>query len=263
MPTNTRPSTYEIREWRAGPADHVVVASGEIDLHVAPSLRDTLRSLAAQGPRHLVLDMTAATFLDSAAIGVLIGHLRTMKTAGGALTVACANENVLRILEISGVARALTIRSTVEEALGWSPASPDEEEEPGAWPVARKLELHVAPKPSELARVRGFADAAALRFGLDPRERYDFTVAANEAVANAIRHGQPCDDDTIHVWVTEQEGALTLGVQDAGVFAPDPVPTDPLPESGRGLMLMSQLVDAVALTRTDGHTNVQLSMQRT
>ena len=79
--------------------------------------------------------------------------------------------------------------------------------------MARKRELHVAPKPSELTRVRGFADAAALRFGLDPRERHDFTVAANEAVANAIRHGQPCDDDTIHVWVTEQEGALTLGVQ--------------------------------------------------
>ena len=252
MARTKRPSTYEIREWSAGPAGHVVVASGEIDLHVAPSLRETLLSLTDQGPRHVVLDMTGATFVDSAAISVLVGHLHAIETVGGALTVACANENVLRILEVSGIARALTIRSTVEEALGRPPPS-----------VARKLELHVAPKASELARVRGFAAAAALRCGLDPRERHDFTVAANEAVANAIMHGRPCDDDTIHVWVTQDDDALTLGVRDAGVFEPNPIPNDPLPESGRGLMLMSHLVDGVALTRTDGHTNVRLSMQLT
>ena len=107
------------------------------------------------------------------------------------------------------------------------------------------------------AAVLGFA-----RERLDPRDRHDFTAAANEAVANAIRHGRPCDDDTIHVWVTQEDDALTLGVRDAGVFELDPVPADPLPESGRGLMMMSRLVDGVALTRTDGHTNVELSMQR-
>jgi anti-anti-sigma factor len=250
MARTATPSTYEIRDWPAGPAGHVVVASGEIDLHVAPSLRATLRSVAEQGPQNLVLDMTEATFVDSAAIGVLVGHLRTIGTVGGALTVACANANVLRILEVSGLARALTIRSTVEEALGQPPPS-----------APRTLELHVAPKASELAHVRGFASAAALRFGLDPRARHDFTVAANEAVANAIVHGEPCDDDTIHVWVTQEDHTLTLGVSDAGVFEPNPIPSDPLPESGRGLMLMSRLVDSVALTRTDGHTNVRLSMQ--
>src|SRR2546423_11043922 len=122
MRATARPSSYEIREWSAGPAGHVVVASGEIDLHVAPSLGETLRSLTEGGTRHLVLDMTEATFVDSAAIGVLIGHLKTAKTVGGTLTVACANENVLRILEGSGVARALTSRSTIGEALGGSPS---------------------------------------------------------------------------------------------------------------------------------------------
>ena len=260
--SKARPSTYELREWQAGPTEHVIVACGEIDLHVAPALRETLQSLAARGPRQVVLDMTEATFVDSSAIGVLFGHLNTIKRAGGALTVACANENVLRILELSGLARALPIRSTVEEALGWSPLLTREEMEPAERSAGQRLELRVAPKPSELARVRQFVDAAALRFGLDSRDRYDFTVAANEAVANAIRHGRPCDDDTIHVWVTERDGGLTLGVRDAGVFEPDPVSADPLRDSGRGLMLMSQLADAVALTRTDGHTNVELSMQR-
>src|SRR5947208_3480632 len=84
-----------------------------------------------------------------------------------------------------------------------------------------EIDLHAAPQASELARVRGFAAAAARRFGLDPRQRYDFTVAANEAAANAIQHGRPCSDETIHVWVTDGNGRLTLGVRDAGIFELD------------------------------------------
>jgi anti-sigma B factor antagonist len=259
----TAPTTFEIRDRAAGPTTHVVVASGEIDLHAAPSLREILSSLTEQGSCHVVLDMSEATFLDSSAIGVLVGHLRAIQTTGGRLTVACANENVLRILQVSGVAQALTIRPTVEEALEGEAQPPtDEEEEPTQGCVSRTLELHVAPAASELGRVRGFAAAAAFRFGLDPRERHDFTVAANEAVANAIQHGRPCHDGAIHLWVTENDERLTLGVRDAGVFALDPPPDDPLPESGRGLKLMSHLVDALALSRTDGHTHVELSMTR-
>ncbi len=238
-------ATFEIRDSEPRPGVHVVVASGEIDLHAAPSLRELLESALERSSREVVLDMSEAKFLDSSAIGVLASHI---KAAGKPLTVVCANENVLRVLEISGLARALVIKASLDE-------EPEQR-------VPRSLALHVAPKPSELARVRGFADAAALRFGLDPRQRYDFTVAANEAAANAIRHGRPCDDETIHIWVTEDDDTLTLGVRDAGVFEPAPLSEDPLRDNGRGLELMSTLVDGVALSRIDGHTHVELSIER-
>jgi anti-sigma B factor antagonist len=254
--TSTTTSTYEIRDWAASPTTRVVVAEGEIDNHAAPALREAL----AQGGRgRLVLDMTEATFMDSTAIGVLAGHVRD---AGG-LTVACANENVLRILEVSGMARALTIRGTLEEALEQRPQPPAAEQaDLTQGCVPRTLELHVAPQASELARVRGFAAAAAFRFGLDPRERHNFTVAASEAVANAIEHGRPCEDQTILVWVSEEGGTLTFGVRDGGEFVLDPLPADPLPDGGRGLQVMSSLVDNVALRRTDGYTDVELSKRR-
>ena len=260
MATAMSASRYEIRDCEAGPESHVVVASGEIDLHAAPSLREMLEAASERKPRDLVLDMSGATFLDSAAIGVLAGHIRT---AGVPLTVVCTNENVLRILEVSGMTRALTIRATVEEALERE-AAPPPSEEPDLTQgcVPRRLELHVAPSASELARVRGFAAAAASRFGLDPRQRHGFTVAANEAVANAIQHGRPCEDESIHVWVTEDDDRLTLGVRDAGIFTLEPPSDDPLPECGRGLTMMSHLVDGMALSRMDGHTHVELSIQR-
>jgi anti-sigma B factor antagonist len=255
MATSATVSPYEIRDCEPQPGRHVVIASGEIDVHAAPSLREMLESVREEASRDLVLDLSAVTFLDSAAIGVLVGHV---KATGGPLTVVCSNENVLRVFEISGLERVLRIRDTLDDVL--ADELPQDETAQGC--VPRTLEMRVAPMASELARVRGFAAAAAFRFGLDPRQRYDFTVAANEAVANAIQHGRPCDDETIHVSVAEDDGQLTLTVRDAGMFDLGPLPDDPLPESGRGLKLMSNLVDGFALSRNDGHTHVELSMQR-
>jgi anti-sigma regulatory factor (Ser/Thr protein kinase) len=123
-------------------------------------------------------------------------------------------------------------------------------------------ELRVLPMASELPRARTFAGAAAARFGLGPTERYDFQLAANEAVSNAIEHGRACSDGTIHLWVSECPRRLTFGVRDAGRFIPKPSGGDPLRDRGRGFMLMSSLVDALALSRVDGHTHVELSKHR-
>jgi anti-sigma regulatory factor (Ser/Thr protein kinase) len=123
-------------------------------------------------------------------------------------------------------------------------------------------ELRVLPVASELRRARSFADEAAGRFGLDSRERQDFKLAASEAVANAIEHGQPCSDGMIHLWIAECPRRLTLGVRDAGRFVPKPATGDPLRDRGRGFMMMDGLVDVVALSRVDGHTHVELSKHR-
>jgi anti-sigma regulatory factor (Ser/Thr protein kinase) len=120
-------------------------------------------------------------------------------------------------------------------------------------------ELRLPPLASELHRVRRFAGAAAERFGLEGRERHDFELAASEAVANAIEHGRPCSDGTIHLWVSERPRRLTLGVRDAGRFIPKGTTGDPLRGRGRGFAMMGALVDVVALSRVDGHTHVELS----
>ena len=61
---------------------------------------------------------------------------------------------------------------------------------------------------------------------------------------------------------SERPRRLTLGVRDAGRFVPKPTPADPLRERGRGFVMMSGLVDVVALSRVDGHTQVELSKHR-
>lgn len=259
----SHPQPYEIHHWEAGPKAHVVAASGEIDLHAAPALRETLTHLCELGRVHLVIDMAEATFIDSTAVGVLVGHLRRVREVGGSLTVVSANDNVRRTFEIAGMEREIEVHGKVPDAVV---------EEAGRRPHVHPqskllrapgtLELRLTPEASELARARGFAAAAGRRFGLDPRRRYDLVLAASEAVANAIEHGRPCHDDTIQMWITERPDSLSVGVRDAGEFVLGPPPADPLPERGRGLKLMSGLVDSISLRKAGDHTEVELSVHR-
>jgi anti-sigma B factor antagonist len=113
----TMTMTYEVRNWDAGPHAHVVTASGELDLHAAPALRETLVRVADLGRIDLVVDMTDATFIDSTVIGVLVGRLKVLRGLGGSLTLVCGDENVLRTFEIGGIERAFAIHHTLADAL--------------------------------------------------------------------------------------------------------------------------------------------------
>src|SRR6202035_521229 len=57
-------------------------------------------------------------------------------------------------------------------------------------------DLRLRCHPSELRHARCHVDEAAAEFGLGPAERYQFVFAVNEAVTNAIRHGEPDSDGT-------------------------------------------------------------------
>lgn len=254
-------SWHEIKHAECGPRAHVVVASGELDLHAVPYMEETLNGLISEGRAHLLLDMSAATFIDSAMIALLIRHLRAIRGGVGSLAIVCSNENVLATLEVSGIARELQIlRALSDDVVGRLAAMPQVHPQSKLLPARCTQTLQVAPDPSELARARCFSVAAARRAGLDPRRQYNLALATNEAVANAIEHGGPCRDGRIQIWADHARSALTVGVRDGGEFVLGPPPTEPLSERGRGLMLMSAFVDEVSLQRENAHTVVRLTI---
>jgi anti-sigma B factor antagonist len=115
---------YEVRHWEAGPQAHVVTASGELDLVAAPAIRETMVQLNELGRRHLVVDMSEATFIDSTVIGVLVGRLKALHEVGGSISLVCTEPNVIRTLEISGVGRVFAIHPTLSHALGTARPAP-------------------------------------------------------------------------------------------------------------------------------------------
>jgi anti-sigma B factor antagonist len=96
----------------------VLVVGGEVDYEVSPQLRARIVSAIKAGRRRLVLDLSDVTFIDSTAIGVLAGAVaRLEKAGGGSLAVVCTHQNVLQILEITGLDGMMTVHRSREEAV--------------------------------------------------------------------------------------------------------------------------------------------------
>jgi anti-sigma regulatory factor (Ser/Thr protein kinase) len=100
---------------------------------------------------------------------------------------------------------------------------------------------------TRLKEARDFAEQAATEFGLAEDDRYQVKLAMSEAVTNAIMHGSSSPTDVIHMTVTCQSGSLIFEVADTGRFRPRVRRRGDLPESGRGLEFMRQLMDEVDL----------------
>ena len=96
----------------------VLAAGGEIDYAGSPLLHERIARHIKAGTRHLIIDLSGATFIDSTAIGVLVGAVGSLRKAcGGTLAVVCVHENVLKIFEISGLQAAIAMYPTREEAM--------------------------------------------------------------------------------------------------------------------------------------------------
>ena len=95
-------STVNVRRTEVG----VVVAAPGPSLDLATSA--TLRRLLDEACRQsgtVVLDLSAVTFADSSALGVMVSVQRRLQAEGGSLVVVHVQERVLRVMRISGLLR--------------------------------------------------------------------------------------------------------------------------------------------------------------
>ena len=95
----------------------LVALSGEVDLYTAPRFKDDLIALIDEGVTELIVDLSAVTFIDSTALGVLISGIKRLHDTDGHLVVVAGSRPVVRILSITGLDRVLTVFDTREAAL--------------------------------------------------------------------------------------------------------------------------------------------------
>jgi anti-sigma B factor antagonist len=97
----------------------VLSVGGEVDMATAPRLRDALVQLAAEHPGCVaVLDLDGVAFIDSVGLGVLVGGLRRMRTAGGDLTLVCSTPRLTEVLMLCRLDRVFEIHPNVAAASG-------------------------------------------------------------------------------------------------------------------------------------------------
>jgi anti-sigma B factor antagonist len=107
-----------LNEYSVASGRTVVEVIGEIDVYTAPRLRETLASLIDNGNHRLIIDMQGVEFLDSTALGVLVGGLKRLRAHDGSIDLVCTQGKVLRILRITGLGKVFSIHDSVKDALG-------------------------------------------------------------------------------------------------------------------------------------------------
>ncbi len=117
--------THELAtEFRIDEAEHlpgtstiVIAVHGDTDMHLADELAASLSEAIEASPAVLVLDLSGVTFLDSMALGVLLGSLRQLGEVGGQLRVVTSRPEIRRIFEVTLLDRLFEIDSSRDEAL--------------------------------------------------------------------------------------------------------------------------------------------------
>ena len=94
----------------------IIALAGEVDLAVAPGLQEQLDLLFSNGESTIVVDLLDATFLDSIALGVLVGALEQCRKSGGDLHLVVTEPRILKVLEITGLVNTFPIRSSRPES---------------------------------------------------------------------------------------------------------------------------------------------------
>lgn len=102
------------------PGQVVVTPSGELDAYVAADLRETFHRVIEEGASLLVVDLSDIPFMDSSALGALVGALRRMRERGGELRVLLPRTAARRIFEVTALDQVLAGYGSVEEALAGS-----------------------------------------------------------------------------------------------------------------------------------------------
>lgn len=88
----------------------------EIDQHTADQIRRRMDDEIERFiPRKVVLDCGDISFMDSSAIGLVLGRYKLAKMIGGNMKIINANKRMKRILDMSGVSRIIEVEPLLEK----------------------------------------------------------------------------------------------------------------------------------------------------
>lgn len=94
----------------------VIHVEGDLDVYTAPRLKEVLDEAIAGGGR-LILDLSQVHFIDSTALGVLVGAHQETQSANGRLCLVVDDPFLLKIFRITGFDGVFSIFSETDEAL--------------------------------------------------------------------------------------------------------------------------------------------------
>lgn len=113
------PTPFEVRNEALDGGIRVLAVRGELDLNTAPELEKPLEASLTAGEGSILIDLAECDFIDSTGIAVIVRAWQraTEDGDGDGLVLCCSNEQVQRLLKITGVESSISIHPDREAAL--------------------------------------------------------------------------------------------------------------------------------------------------
>lgn len=92
---------------------------GELDLSTAPELEGPLDQALESGEGSVLIDLSQCEFIDSTGIALIVRAWQRLQSGenGRALVICSQNDQVRRVLEITGLELSIPVHTTRDEAL--------------------------------------------------------------------------------------------------------------------------------------------------
>lgn len=106
----------QIRQEARGNID-IVHLDGAMDTYSFPRLEAALNALRTSQRNRIILECSRLEFINSAALGALIGHARRAREQGGDLKLTALTPKIAGIVELLGFDRILQTFGDEEQAV--------------------------------------------------------------------------------------------------------------------------------------------------
>nr|WP_080812107.1 STAS domain-containing protein [Halomicronema hongdechloris] len=90
--------------------------TGLLDAFSEPTFRKVLNRCIDEGPRNIILDLSAIDFVDSSGLGALVQIVKKAKTEGGSVQVV-TNARVTQTVKLVRLEQFLSLQPSVEVAI--------------------------------------------------------------------------------------------------------------------------------------------------
>ena len=113
------PAPFEVKVGDFERGVRTIAVRGELDLSTAPDLEGPVEEALDSGEGSVLIDLSDCEFIDSTGIALIVRAWQRLESGknGRALVICSHNDQVRRVLEITGLELSIPVHGTRDEAL--------------------------------------------------------------------------------------------------------------------------------------------------
>ena len=95
----------------------VITLAGILNAINAMTLKNQIKTLVAEGRKHVIIEMSGVSFIDSSGLAALVSGLKTVRSVDGSLKLAAVSEQPRDVFKLTMLERVFSFYPTPQAAL--------------------------------------------------------------------------------------------------------------------------------------------------